>query len=129
MTSAPPNSSRGPRISDLESEIPSLQTSTLPNWRARLLVGGLTLFWAALAVRLVDLQWARRQTLAEKASRQRSFLETIPARPGEIVDRNGRLLATSVSVRSLYVVPSRVSNPWQTAWSLADALGLDADRL
>lgn len=103
--------------------------STLPNWRMRVLVGGLCLFWAALAVRLVDLQWVRRQKLAERATRQSSYLETIPARPGEIVDRHGRLLATSVSVRSVYVVPSRISNPWQTAWSLADALGLDADTL
>lgn len=95
----------------------------------KVLVGGLCLFWAALAVRLVDLQWVRRQKLAERASRQSSYLETIPARPGEIVDRHGRLMATSVSVRSLYIVPSRVSNPWQTAWSLADALSLDADVL
>lgn len=105
------------------------EASTLPNWRTKVLVAGLCLFWLALAVRLVDLQWVHRQQLAEKARRQRSFLETIPARPGEIVDRHGRLLATSVSVRSVYVVPSRIPNPWQTAWSLADALGVDADRL
>src|SRR5262249_46845252 len=97
--------------------------------RARVLVAGMAVFWLMLAGRLVQLQWLRRGDLAERANRQRSYLETIPARPGEIVDRHGRLLATSVSARSLYLVPSRVSNPWQLAWSLADALDIDADRL
>ncbi len=112
----------------MENPGTSARTGTL-DWRTRLVVGCACAFWLALVVRLVDLQCIHRQKLAEKASRQRSFLETIPPRPGEILDRNGRLLATSIAVRSFYLVPSRIPQPWQTAWDISDALGLDADRL
>ncbi|MGH7128217.1 MAG: peptidoglycan D,D-transpeptidase FtsI family protein, partial [Planctomycetaceae bacterium] len=62
---------------------------------------GMGLIWLALAGRLLQLQWWGRSDLARRADRQRSYIESIPARPGEIVDRDGRVLATTVSARSL----------------------------
>jgi len=87
------------------------------------------LIWLVLAGRLTQLQWINRADLAKTASRQRSVVEKIPARPGEIVDRCGRLLATTITAHSLYVNPAAIADPKHVADELADVLGLDADAL
>ncbi len=63
------------------------------------------------------------------AARQRIFREAVPTRPGEIVDRHGHVFATSVCVRSVYIVPRRIREGWKVARQLAEALGLDPDKL
>lgn len=98
-------------------------------WRTRILLVGMLCFWGLLAARLIHLQWWGKSKLAEHATRQRSYIETIPARPGEIVDRNGRLLATTVVVQSLYIVPSRIESPWQVAKALSAATQQNPDSL
>jgi cell division protein FtsI/penicillin-binding protein 2 len=85
--------------------------------------------WTLLAARLLHLQLATGRSLNELASRQRVLREMVPARPGEILDRHGRVFATSVVQQSLYVVPSRIDRGWQTAAALAGALGRDAQTL
>ncbi|MGE3316745.1 MAG: peptidoglycan D,D-transpeptidase FtsI family protein [Planctomycetaceae bacterium] len=106
------------------------RTSSLcTNWRVRLLV---FLFAAAgllLCVRLVHVQWLGSQPFAEKANRQRIFTEKIPARPGEILDRQGRLLASTITSRSLFVVPEKIENPADVARSIAGALELNPEEL
>ena len=97
--------------------------------RARLLGMALVMVWLLLAVRLVQLQRFDHARLAMQANRQRSYVATVRARPGEILDRNGRSLAITVDTRSLYVVPIRIVAPRQISESLAQALGLDADEL
>lgn len=98
-------------------------------WRSWFLVGGMLLLWSILAVRLVHLQVFNRMGLAEKAARQRTLEETIPARPGDIVDRYGRLLATTVQAKSLFVNPQQIENPWEFARKLGDAADVDPDQL
>lgn len=95
--------------------------------RARIAAGFVILAWLILAGRLIQLQWAEGKRLSERVVHQSSLLEEIPARPGDIVDRHGRLLATTVVTRSLYVIPSRIDDPWRTALRLSEALGIDAD--
>lgn len=85
--------------------------------------------FAALIGRLVYVQSVGQVWYAQQAAQQRLLVEQIQARPGDLVDRNGRLLATSVRTRSLFVDPSRLQQPWQTSLALADALDLDADAL
>ena len=80
-------------------------------------------------MRLVQLQWFDRDQFAERANRQRTFVVTMTSRPGDIVDRNGRLLAPTVSVRSLYVVPALIANPIPIAREIALVLDMDADLL
>jgi cell division protein FtsI/penicillin-binding protein 2 len=99
------------------------------SWRARLVVGLIGLCWLVLAARLVQLQWLERARFGARAQRQRTFVESLPARPGDIVDRAGRLLATTVTRQSLSVVPSRVTDAAGLATSLAGALQLDASTL
>jgi cell division protein FtsI/penicillin-binding protein 2 len=97
--------------------------------RARLVVTVFGIGWTLLALRLIQLQWWQQNRFADRAERQREFAEEIAARPGDIVDRQGRLVATTLTMRSLYVVPSRISQPWQFAQSVAPALDLDSDAL
>ena len=72
--------------------------------------------------RLVQLQWWQQGKFAGQAQHQRELIEEVAARPGDIIDRQGRLLATTLTTRSLYLVPSRISNPAECADVLSEAL-------
>jgi len=96
-------------------------------WRVRLVVLLLFLVGVALAGRLVQLQSSRQYDLAGRAQRQRFYTESIPARPGDVIDRRGRLLATSIITPSLYVVPERIDDADTFAGRLGGAIGIDGD--
>lgn len=85
--------------------------------------------WLILVGRLVQLQYLEREQLSERAEQQRVYLEEIAPRPGDLLDRQGRLLATSVQTRSLYLVPSQIVSPESVATELAEALDLSAESL
>ena len=89
-----------------------------------LALGGL-----AVGLRLVQLQVVEHRRLAERGTRQKSYLEILPAPPGDLLDRDGRVLATSIAARSLFVVPEKIADPWPCAQRLARALDLDPDRV
>jgi cell division protein FtsI/penicillin-binding protein 2 len=97
--------------------------------RYRLVIGSLVAVWCVLAGRLLQIQLVQRAQFVARAARQQTFDEVVPARPGDILDRNGRLLATTTQAQSLYVDPSRIQNDWDVALMLGRALGLDPDRL
>jgi len=97
--------------------------------RAGWLVTGIGVAWLVVIGRLVQLQVWHQAELEHRAQRQREFVEEIAPRPGDIFDRQGRLLATSVRTRSLYVIPSHIARPWTVAQQLAGALQLDGDDL
>ncbi len=98
-------------------------------WRLRLVTLVVLSVWAGLIGRLLQVQGFSREAFASRAVNQRIHLETVPARPGEIVDRNGHVLAMTVTRRSLFVDPSRITSRWQLARQLATALDLNADVL
>ncbi len=100
-----------------------------PTGRLRLVVTILGLGWLVLSARLVQLQWWQQHQFAGKAEQQREMTEEIVARPGDIVDRQGRLLATTLTARSLFIVPAQIREPRVIASSVADALGLNSDDL
>jgi cell division protein FtsI (penicillin-binding protein 3) len=98
------------------------------NWRntvkRRLLVSVLLLGgWAvSIEARLVYLQVVRHGYYSEKAqSQQVRTIETAPER-GDILDRNGNVLAYSVEVDSIYAVPKEVGDPDVAAGALCRAL-------
>lgn len=97
--------------------------------RLRLLSSGVLLLWAVLAVRLVHVQWSQHPEFAHRALVQRALEEVIPARLGDIVDRHGRLLATTARTHSLFVDPSLLTEPELVAPPIAAALGLDESDL
>ncbi len=98
-------------------------------WRGRLMSGAVLGVWLILAGRLVFLQSIQGPRLKRQVESQWAAHEVLPARPGNIIDRRGRLLATTISVRSLFVVPRRIKQHWEVAGQLADALGQDRDEL
>jgi cell division protein FtsI (penicillin-binding protein 3) len=82
-----------------------------------------------LTARLVQLQVIEAGRLAERANRQRSYIDVLPAAPGDLLDRDGRVLATTVKAHSLYLDPEGIADLRSVAKGLGDALKLDADRL
>ncbi|MFO0919400.1 MAG: penicillin-binding protein 2, partial [Planctomycetaceae bacterium] len=97
--------------------------------RARLVVTVIGMGWMILAGRLVQLQWLERDALSSRATQQRMLVEAVAPRPGDILDRQGRLLATSVQSRSFYLVPKRITEIDAVSERLADALGISAESL
>ncbi len=97
--------------------------------RASWVVTAIGLLWLVLAGRLVQLQFIQRDELLERAQRQREVVEEIAPRPGDIFDRQGRMLATSVTAHSLYLVPSRLTKPWTIAAQLGPALNVSPEEL
>src|SRR5579872_2991837 len=97
--------------------------------RDRLVAALMLIVFLSLAGRLIQLDITSGDDFERLATRQRIVREVVPARPGDIVDRQGRVFATSVCVRSVYVVPRQIRDGWQLASQLAQALGLDADRI
>ena len=97
--------------------------------RAMLVFSLLGLGALLLSARLIHVQWICRDQFASRAMRQQISDEEIPARPGDILDRQGRLLATTINVPSLFVDPANVSDPEKLGADLAEALDLDRDEL
>ncbi len=80
-----------------------------PGMRSRVLLVALMLVGAAVAFRLVRLQVIEHGPLSRMAKAQAESVEEIPGPRGDIVDRQGRLLAISTPVRVLAVVPRMIS--------------------
>jgi cell division protein FtsI (penicillin-binding protein 3) len=73
-------------------------------------VATLFLAWGVvIEARLLYLQVYRHEFYKARAERQQSQTITIPAPRGDLLDRNGRVLAYSVPADSAYVVPSEVA--------------------
>ncbi|MCP4512299.1 MAG: penicillin-binding protein 2 [Fuerstiella sp.] len=79
--------------------------------------------------RLVYLQGSQGHSLNTRVTRQSSFTEVVPARPGEILDRNGHVLAMTVTRDSLYVVPAEIEDPASFVWQVCSVLNVNADEL
>lgn len=99
-----------------------------PLWRStmkrRLLTGAIILVaWsAAIEARLVYLQVIRHNDLAARARDQQTGTVEMPAKRGDILDRNGRVLAFSVDAESVYAVPTDIADADQAAPALCGAL-------
>ncbi|MGE0704517.1 MAG: penicillin-binding protein [Vicinamibacterales bacterium] len=80
--------------------------------------------WAlGIEARLVYLQVHSHADLLARAERQQMRTRAIPAKRGDILDRRGRVLATSVDVDSIYAVPTEIADPSETVARLCGALG------
>lgn len=104
---------------------PSIQTQ----WRATLRrrIGAVSIalaVWAvAIEARLVFLQVVRHADLVARAERQHRRTTDAPAERGDILDRHGHVLATSVDADTIYAVPSEIGKPLEAAAALCRALG------
>ena len=96
-----------------------------PLTRRRLLVG-ITLFglWAVgIEARLVHMQVIQHEALVARADRQQNRSITLHPKRGEILDREGRVLAYSVDADTIYAVPTDIDDPAATAAAVCGALG------
>ncbi|MGE3579373.1 MAG: penicillin-binding protein [Vicinamibacterales bacterium] len=102
---------------------------TLHRWRPTLkrralVTAACFLLWAgAIEARLVYLQVFQHDELVARAERQQLRTVPAPAKRGDILDRNGRVLAASADVDSLYAVPPEVDDAAATAAAVCGALG------
>ena len=97
-------------------------------WRhtlqSRLFVGAIlfALWTAGIQARLVYLQVVQHSDLQARADRQHNRLITAPAKRGEILDRNGHVLAYSVDADTIFADPTEVENPDEVARRVCAAL-------
>jgi cell division protein FtsI (penicillin-binding protein 3) len=92
--------------------------------RGRLpVVAGFGLVWVLLiAGRLYHLQVLRYEHYATKAERQQQRVVTLDPPRGTIYDAQGRELAVSIQVDSVYAVPPEIEDPAATAAAIARAV-------
>jgi len=86
------------------------------------LVIGLGCALAAIELRLIQVQILQSPTLRAAARSQQETVITLDPKRGPIYDRNGRELALSVDVDSVYADPSEIANPTLAARKLAPVL-------
>jgi stage V sporulation protein D (sporulation-specific penicillin-binding protein) len=88
------------------------------------------LCFAALAGRLVWVQLIQGSRYSELALGTRTRGVKVEAKRGEIMDRNGKVLAVSIVTDSVYAIPREISDPEGTAATLSRILSLpEADVL
>src|SRR3954464_11496157 len=83
----------------------------------------LALWVSGIEAKLVYLQVFQRADLAARADRQQMRTRPLPAKRGDILDRRGRVLATSVDADSIYAIPSAIGEQQQAVATLCGALG------
>jgi cell division protein FtsI (penicillin-binding protein 3) len=105
------------------------------DWRATLTsrvavcAAALACWTAVIEARLVYLQVIDHADLMARADRQQMRTVNPPAKRGEIVDRNGRVLAYSVDADTIAADPSEIDDPDQVARQVCSAIdACTADR-
>ncbi|MFF5774163.1 peptidoglycan D,D-transpeptidase FtsI family protein [Streptomyces californicus] len=108
-----------------------------PRPRLRLVGLGLTLVMLAFVARLLQVQAVDAHAYASKAQKNRYLEYTVAAERGEITDRRGVALATSVDAHNITADPKLFTPeeskapdaPQQAAALLAPILGKDVEKL
>ena len=76
----------------------------------------------SIEAKLVHLQILQHAALVERAGNQQRRTVVVHPKRGEILDRNGRVLAYSVDADTIFAVPSEIDEPAGTARALCGAL-------
>lgn len=95
--------------------------------RLALLMAAFLALFLILTVRLVDLQVVKSESLQKRAQSQWTSESVIQPRRGEILDRNGNVLAMSATSYTASVSPRQVKNPVEFAEILAPILEMSAE--
>lgn len=95
----------------------------------RLLGLVMVLLWFGLWARAYQVQIVRGPELTSMALRQHRAAEFERGARGEIFDRQGRLLAKSTGIQSVYVRPLEIEDIQAAAAALAEALDMPQNRV
>ncbi len=106
-----------------------MSPAVLLNRRTRAMRLVLVLVFLALAARLVSVQAFSHQRYATLSSAELTQSVSVPAVRGGIYDRNGEVLAESVTKQTVVADPLLITHPAVTADALAPVLGLPTDQL
>ena len=79
--------------------------------------------------RMSYLQILQAEYFSERARHQQQSRITLEPRRGTITDRQGRRLAVSVPVQSLYARPQNIESPYTVATRIAPLLDINRDKL
>lgn len=93
--------------------------------RGKILFAGI-LFWLVLLglwARAYHVQIVKGPEYARMANRQYWASETVSGKRGEILDRNGLLLAKTVVTQSVFARPAEIKDPWTAGVRLGQILG------
>lgn len=90
---------------------------------------GAVLALLALGGRLFWLQTLRGAELSQTALDVRTRVVPVQAKRGDIIDRQGHILAQSVGAESVYAIPAQVTDRVGEAASLAQILELDPSKV
>ena len=88
-----------------------------------------SLVFFTLIVRLVAVQEFAHQHYASLSTSELTQTVTVPAVRGGIYDRNGEVLAESVTSQTVVADPLLITHPAATAAALSPVLGIPADQL
>ncbi len=103
--------------------------SSSPNIRLHYLAGFLAFWFLAICIRLVWLQVVEYGDFSQRAARQQQrSIDVAPVR-GNIYDRNGNELAMTVSVDSVFAVPSEVPDIHSVSLTLGRILKSDPQEI
>ena len=112
---------RAPRQRDAGA---AAQTAWRDVVRRRVLVAScaFAVWIVSIEAKLVHLQIVQHAELVERAGNQQRRTIEVHSKRGEILDRNGQVLAYSVDADTVYAVPSEIDDPAATALALCGAL-------
>lgn len=97
-------------------------------WKFWLLMLFINIGFIAVVARLFTIQIIKGDEYRAKAKRQHESKVTLSAQRGNIYDRNGKLLASTVQSVSVAVDPTVLSKKAAVCRALAEDLGLSSDR-
>ncbi len=104
-------------------------SSQVISTRFLLIVGFFAIWFLGVTVRLVHLQVNQAEWLRDKAVDQRQDTKKSKMLRGTIYDRDGRPLAMSIKVKTLYADPTEIADVAVAARSIAKITKIDANQL
>jgi cell division protein FtsI (penicillin-binding protein 3) len=96
--------------------------------RGKIIFAGVVFGLALMGLwaRAYYVQVVKGPEYAKMANRQYWASETVSGKRGEIFDRNGLLLAKSITTPSVYVRPNEIKDTWDVSHRLGKILGMNA---
>jgi len=93
--------------------------------RIKIAAGFIFAFLIACAIKAFWLQVIVADKYSKKALSEIITCVNLPAKRGQILDRNGKVLAMSIDVASVYANPHKILNKTQTAKEISRILGMN----